>query len=100
MAGILPKDRCSHKAGGLSLLKGRRSSATYFSATTSIKTALTMGYNDAELTRLDERLEKLIGKEKLDQIMRGESSAMASADLLDTELDRELERLRTIRDKR
>lgn len=65
-----------------------------------IKTALTMGYGDEELKRLDDRLEKLIGKEKLAAIMRGEGTgAMADADLLDTRLDHELERLKQLKQK-
>jgi len=65
-----------------------------------IKTALTMGYSDDDLKRLDERLEKLIGKDKLAQIMRGDGpGAMADADLLDTQLDHELERLKQLKQK-
>lgn len=63
-----------------------------------IKTALTMGYSDDEIARLDARLERMIGKDKLQQILKGEGAeAVASADLIDTELDREIERLRKLR---
>lgn len=65
-----------------------------------MKTALTMGYSDEELKRLDDRLEKLIGKDKLAQILRGDGpAAMADADLLDTQLDHELERLKQLKQK-
>lgn len=65
-----------------------------------IKTALAMGYGDKELAELDARLEKLVGKDALQQILRdGSPSALASADLLDTQLDKEVERLRRLRDK-
>ena len=64
-----------------------------------IKTALAMGYGDKELADLDARLEKLVGKERLDEILRGASpEAIASADLLDTQLERETQRLRAARE--
>ena len=64
-----------------------------------IKTALAMGYSDKELADLDARLEKLVGKEKLDAILMGASpEAIASADLIDTQLEREAQRLRAMRE--
>jgi hypothetical protein len=63
-----------------------------------IKTALAMGYSDVEIEKLDARLEKLIGKDKLEGILRGSSAeAVASADLLDTQLDREIARLKQLK---
>jgi hypothetical protein len=63
-----------------------------------IKTALAMGYSDAEIAKLDARLENLIGKDKLQQILQGSgAAAVANADLVDTQLDREIERLRNLR---
>jgi hypothetical protein len=63
-----------------------------------IKTALTMGYNDADLEKLDARLEKLVGKDAFASILSGSKpEALASADLMDTELDREIDRLRSMR---
>jgi hypothetical protein len=63
-----------------------------------IKTALAMGYNDADLEKLDARLEKLVGTEALAAILRGSGAqAMASADLMDTQLDHEVDRLRDLR---
>src|SRR3954468_15555076 len=53
-----------------------------------IKTALAMGYNQEDLQRLDARLEKLIGKEQLQQIARGEVPT-PSADLSNVNLTHE-----------
>jgi len=65
-----------------------------------IKTALAMGYSDAEIAKLDARLENLIGREKLVELLKGGSAeAIASADLVDTQLEREVERLRQLRGK-
>ena len=65
-----------------------------------IKTALAMGYSDAEIAQLDARLENLIGKDKLVELLKGGSAeSIASADLVDTQLEREIERLRQLRGK-
>ena len=65
-----------------------------------IKTALAMGYSDDEIAKLDARLESLIGKDQLTQILQGGGAAtVASADLVDTQLEREIERLRQLRQK-
>lgn len=65
-----------------------------------IKTALAMGYKDNELAALDARLEQLVGADKLTEILRGSGpEALASADLVDTQLDHEIERLRKMRTK-
>lgn len=65
-----------------------------------IKTALAMGYKDDDLAALDARLERLIGADKLTEILRGSGpEALASADLVDTQLDHEIERLRKMRQK-
>jgi len=61
-----------------------------------IKTALAMGYNQEDLARLDARLEKLIGKEQLQQLARGEVPSV-SADLQTTNLARETALLREIK---
>lgn len=58
-----------------------------------MKTAITMGYSERELAKLDLRLEKLIGKDKLDKIAAGETP-LADKDLLDTDLESELRRMR------
>ncbi len=58
-----------------------------------MKTAITMGYSERELAKLDLRLEKLIGKDKLDKVVAGDVP-MPDKDLLDTDLDSELRRMR------
>ena len=58
-----------------------------------IKTAITMGYDENELERLDARLEGLIGKDKLQEIVAGDVP-LADSDLLDSDLDREIARER------
>src|SRR2546428_6516912 len=63
-----------------------------------IKTALAMGYNQAELAALDARLEQLIGKEQLAAIANGQSPS-ASADLASTSLQDEQRRLQELRAK-
>lgn len=63
-----------------------------------IKTALAMGYKDSDLAELDARLEKLVGKDALTAILHGSGAeTLASADLVDTQLEREVDRLRALR---
>ena len=61
-----------------------------------MKTALAMGYHDEDLARLDARLESLIGREKLEQIVAG-AAMLPSSDMLDTNLDSEIRRLQRLR---
>jgi hypothetical protein len=55
-----------------------------------IKTALAMGYNQAELQHLDQRLEQLIGSEKLQTLLQGQAAPVPSVELLDADLNQEL----------
>jgi hypothetical protein len=65
-----------------------------------IKTALALGYSDDEIAKLDTRLDHLIGQDKLQQILQGSGAAsVASADLVDTQLEHEIERVRQLRAK-
>ena len=59
-----------------------------------IKTALAMGYSRADIEALDARLEKLIGRDKLDELLSDEGAPLVDADLMDTDLTHELNRLR------
>jgi len=59
-----------------------------------IKTALTMGYADLELKKLDERLERLLGPEKLTQLLKENPRVeLTEVDLMDDDLQAEIERL-------
>jgi hypothetical protein len=58
-----------------------------------IKTAITMGYNQKELERLDARLEQLIGADALKKIVKGEAP-LPSAELGRRDLEAELLELR------
>ncbi|MCH7471911.1 hypothetical protein IIA79_03055 [bacterium] len=58
-----------------------------------IKTALTMGYGENDLERLDARLENLIGREKLESLHEHGEIPIIHADLADTDLLKEIERL-------
>jgi hypothetical protein len=59
-----------------------------------IKTALTMGYGDLELKKLDERLEQLVGPDKLTQLLKEEPKVdLKEVDLMDADLQAEIERL-------
>jgi hypothetical protein len=64
-----------------------------------IKTALAMGYSQEDLARLDARLERLIGKEQLQQLAVG-NVPMPSADMANHSLEDELRELRTARASR
>jgi hypothetical protein len=61
-----------------------------------IKTAVAMGYKDEELDALDRRLEKLVGGDKLGVLVdsKGKEIPAVTHELLDTDFDRELERVR------
>ena len=61
-----------------------------------IKTALAMGYSQEDLSRLDARLESLIGKDQLQQLARGEVPT-PSADMHNTNLNHETALLREIK---
>jgi hypothetical protein len=62
-----------------------------------MKTAVAMGYEDAQLKALDKRLEGLIGADKVAGLVDPVASqALPSADMLDTDLERERVRLREI----
>ena len=59
-----------------------------------IKTALAMDYERADLEALDARLEQLIGKDKLEALVDEELDIpYVDADLADTDLEAEIERL-------
>jgi len=59
-----------------------------------IKTALTMGYGDLELKKLDERLERLVGPDKLTQLLQEDPRVeLKEVDLMDADLQAEIERL-------
>ena len=58
-----------------------------------MKNAIAMGYTESELENLDKRLEKLIGRDKLEEILDG-GLPQADHDMLDRDLLRELNRLR------
>ena len=61
-----------------------------------IKTAVAMGYRDEELDALDQRLEKLVGADKLGALIDPQAASVprASSELFDTDFDKELERVR------
>jgi hypothetical protein len=61
-----------------------------------IKTALAMGWNQDDLSRLDARLERLIGRDQLQQLARGEVPSV-SADLQSTSISHETALLREIK---
>jgi hypothetical protein len=59
-----------------------------------IKTALSMGYADLELKKLDERLERLVGPDKLTQLLEENPKVdLKQVDLMDDDLQAEIERL-------
>ena len=66
-----------------------------------IKTALTMGYSQAELHDLDARLERLIGADKLQGLLAANPqtpvAALGDSDMLDTDLDSEVQRQKAMR---
>ena len=59
-----------------------------------MKTAISMGMAKSDLDALDSRLEKLIGKEKLEKLASEDIEVPeVTADLLDTDLQHEIDRL-------
>jgi hypothetical protein len=64
-----------------------------------VKDAIAMGYSEAELDRLDARLEELIGREQLQRLLSEKPEAPTpDADLMDTDLLAEAERLKRPRE--
>ena len=65
-----------------------------------IKTALAMGYDRQELKELDERLEELIGSDKLHALLAAQDTAVPPLkdDLLDLDLSQELDNLKRERE--
>lgn len=61
-----------------------------------IKTALAMGYKDDELKLLDERLERLIGRDALANIIEGKAPK-PHPELLSLDVEREKQTLGTLR---
>jgi hypothetical protein len=62
-----------------------------------MKTAVAMGYDDAQIKALDARLEGLIGADKVAGLVDPVAAqALPSADLLDDDLQHELARLREL----
>jgi hypothetical protein len=59
-----------------------------------IKTAVAMGHDESNLRILDERLEQLIGRDKLENLLAEEPRVPeVSADLMDDDLQAEVDRL-------
>jgi len=61
-----------------------------------LKTALAMGYTHNELQELDARLEKLVGADKLQTLLNARQpvTPAAQTELMDTDLEAEIQRLR------
>ena len=59
-----------------------------------INNAVAMGASDKELARLDARLEKLVGEERLKSLLEGKDLDTHDPDLHDTSLESELLRMR------
>ena len=69
-----------------------------------MKTALTMGYDRDDITDLDSRLERLVGSDKLIGLLEEKNppnvpKVRPDSDLMDTDLEREIERLQRKREK-
>jgi hypothetical protein len=63
-----------------------------------MKTAITMGYDDAELKALDQRLEGLIGADKVAGLVDPiATQVLPTADLLDADLQHETLKIREMR---
>ncbi len=61
-----------------------------------MKTALAMGYRDEDIKRLDERLEKLVGREALAHILSG-NAPKPHPELLSRDVEQEKQTLQSIR---
>jgi len=62
---------------------------------TVIRDAIAMGYSEVELNKLDKRLAELIGEEELKKLIaQTPESPIASADLMDADLMKEVDNLR------
>jgi|GEM_PF-1818199 len=65
-----------------------------------IKTAVAMGHTHDELAELDARLEKLVGPEKLTQLLDETPTVkIVEEDLMDEDLEGEIARLAKLREK-
>jgi hypothetical protein len=61
-----------------------------------VKDAIAMGYSEVELSKLDRRLAELIGEDELKNLISAAPEApLPNADLLDTDLLNEVEKLRS-----
>lgn len=66
-----------------------------------MKTAIAMGFQDNELKELDARLERLVGSEKMQELLDAKPSVpVAPTEALDAELTRELDAVRRMRSER
>lgn len=62
-----------------------------------MKTAVVMGFNDSELKALDQRLEALVGSDKVAGLVDPVATqALPSAELLDVDLQREVAHIREL----
>jgi hypothetical protein len=65
-----------------------------------VRDAIAMGYSEVELSKLDKRLAELIGEEDLKKLLSDAPEApVPSADLLDTDLASEVEKMRKPREQ-
>lgn len=65
-----------------------------------INTAVAMGHTHDELAQLDQRLEKLVGPDKLTHLLDDQPQVkLQEIDLLDEDLEGEIERLTKLREK-
>lgn len=66
---------------------------------TVIRDAIAMGYSEIELSKLDKRLAELIGEEELKKLItQSPETPVASADLMDADLMKEVDNLRKQRE--
>lgn len=62
-----------------------------------IKTAVAMGYTHNELAELDSRLEKLIGREKLEGLLTDTGAPNATPEIHSVDLDTEAKRIQAMK---